>query len=163
VRWRRVTFLSASFATPTTRPTRTTWIDSTRQHIAEIESTLGVHPYAAIFRSWARYPSRLLPETRPGTLTNLAFQYLLARPSVTLTREANVLSGRMVDVQGRPVAAANLTVDALDVAGSMDLVERRLTGKVPQNVSMVTVAMQVNMGEACVRQGRCILRHLPLS
>jgi hypothetical protein len=101
-----------------------TWIDSTRQHIAEIETALGVHPYAAIFRSWARYPRRLLPETRPGTLANLAFEYLLARPSVTLTREANVLSGRMLDVQGRPVAAANLTVDALDVAGSMDLVER---------------------------------------
>jgi hypothetical protein len=130
-----------------------TWIDSTRQHIAEIETTLGVHPYAAIFRSWARYPRRLLPETRPGTLTNLAFQYLLARPSVTLTREANVLSGRMLDVQGRPVAA-NLTVDALDVAGSMDLVERHLTGKVPQNVSMAIVVMQVNMGEACVCAGR---------
>jgi beta-lactamase regulating signal transducer with metallopeptidase domain len=82
-----------------------TWIDSTRQHIAEIESTLGIRPYAAIFRSWAPYPSRLLPETRPGTLTNLAFQYLLARPSVALTREAHVLSGRMLDGQGRPVAA----------------------------------------------------------
>jgi hypothetical protein len=62
-----------------------------------------------------------LPETRLGTLTNLAFQYLLARPSVTLTREANVLSDRMLDAQGRPVAAANLTVDALDVAGSLPL------------------------------------------
>ena len=131
-----------------------TWTDSTRQHIAEVESTLGVHPYAAIFRSWAPYPSRLLPEARSGTLTNLAFQYLLTRPSVTLTREANVLSGRMLDAQGRPVAAANLTVDALDVAGSMDLVERHLAGKVPQDVSMAMVVMQVNMGEACVCAGR---------
>jgi beta-lactamase regulating signal transducer with metallopeptidase domain len=131
-----------------------TWIDSTRQHIAEIESSLGIRPYAAIFRSWAPYPSRLLPEPRPGTLTNLAFQYLLARPSVTLTREANVLSGRMLDGQGRPVASANLTVDALDVAGSMDLVERHLTGKVPQNSSTAMVVMQVNMEEACVCAGR---------
>jgi hypothetical protein len=131
-----------------------TWIDNTRQHIAEVESTLGIRPYAAIFRSWASYPSRLLPETRPGTLTNLAFQYLLARPSVTLTRDANMVSGQMVDAQGHPVASANLTVDALDVAGSMDVVERHLTGQVPQGVSTATVVMQVNMGEACVCAGR---------
>jgi beta-lactamase regulating signal transducer with metallopeptidase domain len=131
-----------------------TWFDSTRQHIAEIESTLGIHPYAAIFRSWAPYPSRLLPETQPGTLTNLALQYLLARPSVTLTREANILSGRMVDAQGRPVASANLTVDALDVAGSMDLVERHMTGKVPSEAATAMVAMHANLGGACVCAGR---------
>ena len=131
-----------------------TWIDITRQHIAEIESTLGVHPYAAIFRSWTPYPSRALPETQPGTFTNLAFQYLLARPSVTLTREANILSGRMVDTQGHPVASANLSVDALDVAGSMDLVERHLTGKVPSGAAAAMVGIQVNMGGACVCAGR---------
>jgi hypothetical protein len=131
-----------------------TWIDNTRQHIAEIESTLGIHPYAAIFRSWAPYPRRLLPETQPGTLTNLAAQYLLTRPAVTLTREANVLSGQMVDAQGHPVASANLAVDALDVTGSRDLVERHLTGKVPPNVATAMVAIEVNMGPACACAGR---------
>jgi beta-lactamase regulating signal transducer with metallopeptidase domain len=131
-----------------------TWIHITRQHIAEIESSLRIHPYAAIFRSWAPYPSRLLPETQPGTFTNLAFQYLLARPAVTLTREANILSGRMVDAQGHPVASANLTVDALDVAGSMDLVERHVTGKVPPDTATAMVGIQANMGGACVCAGR---------
>ena len=131
-----------------------TWIDSTRQHIAEIESTLRIRPDAAIFRSWAPYPSRLLPETQPGTLTNLAFQYLLSRPSVTLTREANILLGRMVDAQGHPVASANLSVDAFDVAGIMDLVERHLTGTVPADAATAMVAIQVNLGGACVCAGR---------
>jgi len=131
-----------------------TWIDNTRQHIAEVESTMGIHPYAAIFRSWAPYPRRLLPETQPGTLTHLAAQYLLTRPSVTLTREANVLSGRMLDAQGHPVASANLIMDALDVTGSMDLVERHLTGKVPPNVATATVVISVNMGLACACAGR---------
>jgi beta-lactamase regulating signal transducer with metallopeptidase domain len=131
-----------------------TWIDSTRQHIAEVESTLGIHPQAAIFRSWAPYPSHLLPETQPGTLTNLAAQYLLARPSITLTRETNLLSGGMVDAQGHPVAWASLTVEALDVAGSMDLVERHLTAKVPSNAATAMVAIQANMGGACVCAGR---------
>jgi hypothetical protein len=111
-------------------------------------------PSAAIFRSWAPYPSHLLPETQPGTLTNLAAQYLLARPSVTLTRKDNILSGRMVDAQGRPVASASLAVDALDVAGSMDLEERRLIAKVPPNAATALVAIQVNLGGACACTGR---------
>jgi hypothetical protein len=60
----------------------------------------------------------------------------------------------MLDTQGRPVAAANVTVDALDVAGTMDLVERHLKGKVPSDAVMAMVVMQVNMGEACVCAGR---------
>ena len=131
-----------------------TYLDITRQHIAEIESTLGIHPYAAIFRTWSPYPSRVLPETQSGTFTNLAFQYLLARPSVTLTREANILSGRMLDAQGHPVASANLTVDALDVAGTTGLVDRRLTGKVPPDAATAMVGIQANMGGACVCAGR---------
>jgi len=130
------------------------WIDNTREHIAEIESSLGIHPDAAIFRSWAPYPSRLLPETQPGTLTNLAAQYLLERPSLTLTHEANSLSGRMVDAQGHPVASASLTVDALEIAGSADPLERHLAGKVPPNAASAMVVMQVNMGGACACDGR---------
>jgi hypothetical protein len=52
-----------------------TWTHSTRQRIAEIGSTLGLRPYAAIFRSWARYPSRLLPEMPPGILSGSAPPY----------------------------------------------------------------------------------------
>jgi beta-lactamase regulating signal transducer with metallopeptidase domain len=122
----------------------TAWSDNTRQHIAEVESALGVHPDRAIFlRGWF-YPTRLLPETQPGTLTNLAFQYLLAPPSVALSRRSNILSGRMGDAQGHPVASASLTVEALDVAGTMDLVERHLTGKVPADAATVEVGIKID-------------------
>jgi hypothetical protein len=60
----------------------------------------------------------------------------------------------MVDAQGRPVASASLAVDALDVAGSMDLVERRLIAKVPPNAATALVAIQVNLGGACACTGR---------
>ena len=132
------------------------WADNTRQHIARIESTLGIRPYAAIFRSWTPYPSRLLPETQPGTLTNLALQYLLARPSVTLTRRSNILSGQMVDAQGHPVASADLTVDALDVAARMAVVERHLTGKVPPYAASALVGIHVDHSGACVCAGRAV-------
>jgi hypothetical protein len=130
-----------------------TWFDSARQHIAEIESGLEMHPDDVIFRSWAAYPSHMLPEAQPGTLTNLALQYLLARPSVRLTREADVLSGQMLDPDGHPVASANLTVDALDVAGSLDAVERHLTGKVPSDAVTAIALIQANAGDTCVCAG----------
>ncbi|MBV9562415.1 MAG: M56 family metallopeptidase [Bradyrhizobium sp.] len=129
------------------------WTDNTRQHIAEIESALGVHPDVAIFRSSAGSPSRVLPETQPLTLTNLASQYLLARPSLTLTRQSNTLSGRMVDAQGLPVATADLTIEAIDVAGSMDLVERHLAGTVPPGAATAAVGIQANLSQACMCAG----------
>jgi hypothetical protein len=128
------------------------WTENTRQHIAEIESALGLHPDVAIFRSWAGSPSRVLPETQPLTLTNFASQYLLPRPSLTLTRQSNILSGRMVDAQGQPVAA-DLTIEAIDVAGSMDPVERHLTGTVPPDAATAAVAIQANLSQACLCAG----------
>src|SRR5262249_11552134 len=60
------------------------WTETTLQHVAEIESTIGLHPDTAIFKTGFRYPSRLLPETQPGTATHLALQYVLAPPSITM-------------------------------------------------------------------------------
>ena len=129
------------------------WAENTRQHIAEIESALGLHPDVAIFRSWAGSPRRVLPQTQPLTLTNLAAQYLLARPSLTLTRQADILSGRMVDAQGQPVAATELTIEAIDVSGSMDPVDRHLTGTVPPNAATAAIAIQANLSQACICAG----------
>jgi beta-lactamase regulating signal transducer with metallopeptidase domain len=128
-----------------------TWLDSTRRNITEIESGLGIHPDDVIFRSWAPYPLHQL--SRPGALTNLALQYLLARPSVNLTHEVDALSGQMLDAHGRPVPSAGLTVDALDVAGSMDAVEHHLTGKVPRGAATAVVMILSNRDGICVCAG----------
>jgi beta-lactamase regulating signal transducer with metallopeptidase domain len=129
------------------------WAENTRQHIAEIESALGLHPDVAIFRRWGGYPSSMLPQTQPLTLTNLAAQYLLARPSLTLARQANILSGRIVDAQGRPVAAADLTIEAIDAAGGMEPVERHMTGTVPPDAATAAIAIQANLSQACICAG----------
>lgn len=130
------------------------WAESALQHIAEIESTVGLHPDAAIFESAFNFPSRLLPETQLGTVTNLAYQYLLAPPSIILRRQAeNIVSGQMADAQGHPVATANVIVEAVDATGRMDLVERHLSGKVPQDAAAALVAILVNAGGSCVCDG----------
>jgi len=95
----------------------------------------------------------MLPETQPGTLSSLAFQYLQPVPSVTLTRQADMLSGQVADEQGHPVPAASVTVEALDVAGRMDPVERHLAGKVPLDAAAAVVGIRVNIGDSCVCAG----------
>jgi beta-lactamase regulating signal transducer with metallopeptidase domain len=130
------------------------WTESALKHIAEIESTPGLHPDAAIFRGPFKFPSRLLPETQFGTLTNLAYQYLLVPPSITLTRQdKDIVSGQMADAQGHPVAAASVIVEAVDAAGRMNLMERHLTGTVPQDAVAAMVAILVNSGGSCVCAG----------
>jgi hypothetical protein len=130
------------------------WTESALKHIAEIESTLALHLDAAIFRGAWKFPSRLLPETQFGTVTNLAYQYLLVPPSITLTRQAkNMVSGEMVDAQLHPVAAASVIVEAVDATGRMDLMERHLTGTVPQEAAAAMVAILVNAGGSCVCSG----------
>jgi hypothetical protein len=129
------------------------WFDSARQHIAEIESVIGLRPDTAIFKTSFNHLAPLVPETQPGTLTNLASQYLLARPSMTLTWQAGLASGQVADAQGRPLASAGMTVEALDVAGSLELTEHRLNGKVPANAAAALAGIFVGAGGSCVCAG----------
>ena len=55
------------------------WTNSARQHIDQVESGLHIKPDAAIFQTWVRYPTHLLPEDRPGTLMNVVLGYLQSR------------------------------------------------------------------------------------
>jgi hypothetical protein len=52
------------------------WVQNARSHYTEVESGLGVHPDHAVLSTWVHYPTRMLPETEPGTFTNLAYQYI---------------------------------------------------------------------------------------
>lgn len=51
------------------------WVQNAVSHSAEVESLLGAPPDHAIFETWVRYPTRVLPENEPGTLTNAVLQY----------------------------------------------------------------------------------------
>ncbi|MBV8919850.1 hypothetical protein [Bradyrhizobium sp.] len=52
------------------------WSHNTANHFAEVESGLGVHPDHAVIETWVRYPTRMLPESQPGTFTNVVLQYI---------------------------------------------------------------------------------------
>lgn len=52
------------------------WSRNTISNFARVESRAGVHPDHAVIETWVRFPTRMLPETEPGTLTNVVLQYI---------------------------------------------------------------------------------------
>ena len=51
------------------------WTDTAIRRFRMIESDPRMAPDQAVIESWVRWPSRLLPEDTPGTLTNVLLQY----------------------------------------------------------------------------------------
>ena len=47
-----------------------------KSHVLLIEGQLKLHPDRAIFQSWNPYPTHVLPETAPDTLTHLVDFYV---------------------------------------------------------------------------------------
>jgi hypothetical protein len=47
-----------------------------KSHVLLIEGQLKLHPDRAIFQSWNPYPTHVLPETAPDTLTHLVDFYI---------------------------------------------------------------------------------------
>ncbi len=55
------------------------WTQSAQQNVTQVESEMHIKPDAAIFQTWVQYPTHLLPENEPGTLTNVVLGYLRSR------------------------------------------------------------------------------------
>ena len=54
------------------------WTEEAAQRFRAVESNQSLVPDHAVFQSWARWPHRVLPESQPGTMTNLVLQYVQA-------------------------------------------------------------------------------------
>lgn len=57
------------------------WTQEAAQRFHAVEADPDMAPDQAVIQTWVRWPSHLLPESRPGTLTNLLRQYLALPPS----------------------------------------------------------------------------------
>jgi hypothetical protein len=55
------------------------WVAHAEEHYRAVESNSRIVPDQVVFQSWRAHPSRLLPETDPGTFTYLLKRYLSAR------------------------------------------------------------------------------------
>ena len=131
----------------------TEWTESAVRHFVEIESILNIHPDAAIFQTWTRYPTRVLPESQPGTLMNVPFQYLHPAPSLRLTRSGKAVAGILTGSDGKPIAGAAVTLTAVDTRARIWPTDRRLSGTVPDGAATAVIGIRVGLEGACVCAG----------
>lgn len=52
------------------------WCEEAAQRIRTVEADPQMAPEQAVIQTWVRWPSHMLPETQPGTLTNLLLRYV---------------------------------------------------------------------------------------
>jgi hypothetical protein len=129
------------------------WEESAESHTAEIETALAIRPDIAVFDSWTPNPSHPLPETTPGTLTNLALRYLRPASALTVTQQGNTITGRLTDAEGRSVAGAHVAVTAVDVGARMEPTLRTWSGTVPAGAVGAIIGVRVDSESACVCDG----------
>ncbi|MBV9456216.1 MAG: hypothetical protein JO141_01680 [Bradyrhizobium sp.] len=133
--------------------TDASWQQSAEDHIAEIETLLDLHPDIAVFDSWVKNPSHALPETTPGTLTNIVLRYLRTATFLTLENTDSDVKGRLTDARGQAVANAKITLEALDVGAAMGPEPRSLSGTVPATSTTAIIGMRANIEGSCVCDG----------
>jgi len=129
------------------------WTQSAERHFVEIESVLNVHPDAAIFQTWTRYPTNVLPESQPGTLMNVALQYLQPAPSLRLTRSGAEINGVLDRMNGGPIANASITLTAVDVGARIGPTLRHWASTVPAEAATAVIGIRVGMEGSCVCGG----------
>jgi hypothetical protein len=125
------------------------WAQSTEKHIAEVESRLGIRPDAAIFQTWVQYPSHVLPETQPATLTNIVLNYLRTPTDLTVQKLDHELVGRLKDESGRPVPHVRLTISATDTGASSVPMEKDIRGVVPHEAVKAVIGLRINTEGVC--------------
>jgi len=129
------------------------WTGSAIRHFLEIESVLNIHPDAAIFQTWTKYPTHVLPENQRGTLTNVALQYLEAASSLRLARSGADISGVLTRPGGEPLANASVTLTAVDVGARLGPSPRRLAGTVPAGATAAVIGIRVGTEGAFICAG----------
>jgi hypothetical protein len=129
------------------------WTQNAEQHFTEIESVLNIRPATAIFQSWTTYPTDVLPENRPGTLMNVALQYLQPASSLSLTHSGTEISGLLTGPNGDPVADAAVTLTAFDVGARMGPSPRHLAGIVPAGAATAVVGIRAGTEGASIDWG----------
>jgi hypothetical protein len=129
------------------------WTESAVRHFVEIEQILNIHPDAAIFGSWTRYPTYVMPENKPGTLMNVPLQYLRPSASLRLSRSGQEITGTLSGQDGAAIGGAAIDLTAIDVGGRLAPTARHLASTVPAGAATAIVGIRVGLEGACVCAG----------
>jgi hypothetical protein len=137
------------------------WLAHTEQRFVEYEIIAGGSPDHVIFQSWHMHPQALLPETQPGTFTNLILRYL--RPRTVLTLEAIddlAYTGSLSDESGNPISGAEIEIRVEPVSGAGFFADYTITGIVPEGTAFAVAGFRVNSECDCSGPAEFVLEQV---
>lgn len=121
------------------------WTQRAEQRFLEIEAEPALRPDHAILQTWMPRPSRLLPETQPGTMTNLVLRYTATPTSIReFKRERGQITGLLMEPTGQPIAHAPISVIARNDHAMGKTTIRKLSGMVPAHAKTAIIGLRIN-------------------
>jgi sugar phosphate isomerase/epimerase len=130
------------------------WTAHAEQRFETVETDPALRPDQAILQTWMRQPEFLLPETRPGTMTNLVVRYARPVPRLELRREGGRVFGRLTDPSGRPLPDASVRLVARDAGGVTHMTVRHLADVVPEGAEKGLIGVRINTECDCSGSGQ---------
>ena len=107
-------------------------------------SSLSRFSVQAIFITWNIYPSQLLPETSPTTLTWLIDRYALERSRLEVQFVGRGVQGKLTTLHGKPIANATVQARVPGVDFSQPLPVKTIQDVVPVTAAAVLIGVRVN-------------------
>jgi len=124
------------------------WTQSAIRHFTLSESGFHVDVDQPDFQSWTAHPTNMLPEQEPGTLMNVAYQYLLPQTNLSIVHAGgsnNQVQVKLTAAGQTPVAGANIRVEAIDARKTWPMTNRVIRGLVPANAAYGVIGVRANI------------------
>jgi hypothetical protein len=125
-------------------PTDLEWARYAEQRFAEVEADPALVPDQAILQTWMLYPTHMLPETKPGTMTWLVARYQTAQAKMVLRQTDGRFQGRVTDITGQPLAGVPITLSARFLSKGGAPVLHTRPGRVPPRATSAVLALRIN-------------------
>jgi hypothetical protein len=119
------------------------WTQHAEERFVMVERQRTLIPDQAVLQTWMRQPTRMMPETQPGTMTNLVLRYHSAQTVLAAQRVGLGVEGSLTDESHHPVTGA--TIEIVSVADRpMPLRRFELSGTVPPSAETALVGLRIN-------------------
>jgi hypothetical protein len=132
------------------------WTTAAEQYFAGIETNPQADPDHAILQTWNPQPLYALPETQPGTMTNLVDRYAAAETVINTTKTNAGFTGTLTS-HGTPVGGAQIFAYAVD-DGTLNITTTALvTNTVPAGAAVAVVGLRINTECNCAGSANVLL------
>jgi len=120
------------------------WTQHAEDRFVTVERNESLIPDQAILQTWFPYPTHMLPETQPGTMTWLVNRYLAVETRLDLHRAGDRVEGQLTDTAGHPLTGAPVTLSAeFTGQGGVPALHVR-SGRVPPKAVAALLALRIN-------------------